>query len=199
MKLLLKIIVGFVSILLTAGLAAAKPAPVEHYSRLPAIYDAAISPDGNWLATVVDNRGEYILRVFNLADPKDKKVRATSYPKTVKVNWIHWANNEQILLSTRQSEKMQGTVFYTGYLFVIDRDITGSKMILKPQLSGGTTGARTGGSGGLRQFNNVVVDFLPNDPENILMAYGREKAFAIGVHKVNIKTRGTKRLKRGST
>lgn len=188
----------FLSVLLSVW-SAAKPVPVEHYSRLPAVYSADISPDGNWLATVIDNKGKYILRVFNLADPKDKKIRATSYPDTVEVNWVRWANNEHMLLSTRQSEKLQGTVFYTGFLFVIDRDVTGSKMVLKPQLGGGTIGARTGGSGRYRQFNNVVIDFLPNDPDYILMAYGRENQFAIGAHKVNINTRGSRRLKRGST
>ncbi|MCF6219841.1 MAG: prolyl oligopeptidase family serine peptidase [Robiginitomaculum sp.] len=177
---------------------AAKPVSVEHYSRLPAVYDAAISPDGNWLATVVDNKGKYILRVFNLADRSDKKVRATSYPDAVEVNWVHWANNEQLLLSTRQAEKMRGLVYYTGHLFVIDRDITDSNIVLKPDVGGGNVGSRLGKSGGMRQFNNVVIDFLPNDPDHILMAYGEDDAFSVGVHKVNINTRAKKRIKRGS-
>jgi len=185
--------------ILTPFTSVAKPVSVEHYSRLPAVYDAALSPDGNWLATVVDNGGQYILRVFNLGDPTDKKIRASSYPDTVKVNWVHWANNEQLLLSTRQSEKMRGTVFYTGYLFVLNRDVTDARMVLKPQLGGGTTGARTGGSGGFRQFNNVVLDFLPDDPNNILMAFGENDVFAIGAHKVNINKRTSRRLKRGTT
>jgi len=187
------------TMVLSAFPANGKIAPVEHYSRLPAIYDAAISPDGNWLATVEDNKGKYILRVYNLADPTDKKLRVTSYPDTVKVNWVHWASNEQILLSIRQSEKMQDTVFYSGYLYVIDRDVTSAKMVLKPGLSGGRLGSRTGSSGGFRQYNNTVVDFLPNDPDHILMSYGEEDALAIAVHKVNIKSFVKKRIRRGST
>ena len=176
MSSLLKIVIGFISVLLTVGVATAKPVPVAHYSRLPAVYDAAISPDGNWLATVVDNGGEYILRVFNLENPNDNKTRATSYPDTVKINWVHWANNDQILLSVRQSEKMRNVVFTTGYLFVIDRDVTGAKMILKPDLGGGNIGSRTGRSGGFRQFNNTIIDFLPNDPDHILMSFGADDA-----------------------
>ncbi|MCF6276120.1 MAG: hypothetical protein L3J05_10210, partial [Robiginitomaculum sp.] len=177
---------------------AAKPVPVEHYSRLPAVYDAAISPDGKWLATVLDNEGKYILRVFNLADPNDKKVRATAYPDTVKVNWVHWANNKQLLLSTSQAEKTRGLVYYTGHLFVLDRDMTEAKIVLRPALGGGKLGSRTGQSGGYRQYNNTVVDFLPNDPNHILMSFGKDDAFAPGVHKVNINNRSKKRLKRGS-
>ena len=66
---------------LSAFPANGKIAPVEHYSRLPSIYDAAISPDGNWLAMIVDNNGKYILRVFNLGDPSDKKIRAAPFTR----------------------------------------------------------------------------------------------------------------------
>ena len=177
----------------------AKPVPVEYYSRLPAIYDASISPDGNWLAAVLDNDGKYILRVFNLADPSDQKVRAVAYPDEIKVNWVKWASNEQILLSTRQLEKLSGVVFNTGYLYVIDRDITDPKVVLKPQLKGGNVNSRLGNSGGFRQFNNTVVDFLPEDPDHILMSFGLFDSFAPGVHKVNLKTRKKTQIKRGST
>ncbi len=177
----------------------AKPVPVEYYSRLPAIYDAAISPDGNWLATIVNYNGEYVLKVYNLANPSDKKKRGTTYPSSVKVNWVRWANNEQILLSTRQSEKSKGTVYYSGYLFAIDRDVTKSRMVLKPDVGKAGSGVRLGGVGMFRQFNNTVVDFLPNEPNHIIMAFGAEDPYAIGAHKVNINNRSKTSLNRGST
>ena len=185
--------------LFVSQIVAAKPVPSEHYSRLPAIYDAALSPDGKFLATVVDNGGEYILRVFNIADPSDEKVRAMGYGNGVKVKWIKWANNDQILLSTRQTQKNHGTIYNAGYLFVIDRDVTGRKLVLEPGLMNKTVGSKIDRSTGSRQFNNVVIDFLPDDPDHILMAFGLEDQFVIGVHKVNIKTQRNNKLKRGSS
>jgi len=181
-----------------AFIAWAKPVPTEHYSRTPAVYDAALSPDGRFLATVVDNNGKYILRVFYIADPSDKKVRASSYPKEVKVNWVHWANNDQILLSTRQTQKIDGTIVYTGFLYVLGKDASDAKIVLKPQLKSGKLGSQADNSGGYRQFNNTVVDFLPNDTDHILMSFGKDNAFTPGVHKVNIKTRRANRIERGS-
>ncbi|MCF6293827.1 MAG: hypothetical protein L3J04_10580, partial [Robiginitomaculum sp.] len=196
-------LVIFVSVfwLFAVSTAWAKPVPVENYSRLPAFYDSAISPDGKFLATVMDNDNQYILRVFNIANPEDKKLGAIKYPKIVKVNWVHWANNDQILLSTRQTEKIasSSTIINTGYLYVMNKDLGDIEIVLMPQLGdGGGAAGRLASSGGLRQFNNVVVDFLPNDPEHILMSYGQEDELAPGVHKVNINTLKKRRIERGS-
>lgn len=172
----------------------AKPVPVEYYSRLPAIYDAAISPDGNWLATIVDNGGVYILRVFNLVDTSDTKIRASSLEKGVTVNWVSWANNDQLLLSTQQTTKRVGNVFNSGFLFVTDKDVTNMKLVLDPHIDIQAV-QRTSIA---RQFNNRVLDMLPEDPDHILMAFGADDNFNVGVHKMNIKTRKYKRVKRGS-
>ncbi len=187
-------VAGIIYLLFTASLTFAKPVPVEHYSRTPAIFDAALSPDGRFLATVLDNGGKYILRVFNIADPSDKKIRASAYPKDIRINWVHWANNEQILVSTRQTKKIHKTIVNTGYLYVFDRNLTVSKLVLDPQLGV----RRSSLSIGLRQFNNTVINFLPDEPEHILMSFGISNAFEPGVHKVNISTGSRERIERGT-
>ncbi len=178
----------------------AKPDPIEYYVKLPKIYRASISPDSKFLAVIVDNGGEHILRVINIGNIDDKKVRATKYPKKVKINWIKWANNDQLLLSTRQTEKRGGLIFNTGYLYIIDKDVTGAKLVLdnKAGRAGGGTGTRFGGGTAFRQFNNIVVDFLPDDPEHILMSYGRDDPFKPGVHKVSLKTNRKQQIKGGT-
>ena len=186
----------FFSLFLSLGTALAKPPPIDYYVKLPYTYDASISPDGKWLGVVIDNEGEYILRVINLANPADRKVRAAKYPKNVKVNWIKWANNEQLLLSTRQTFKRGGTIYNTGYLFVLDVDLSDAKQVLDSKIK---SFGRTGSPNDIRQFNNVVVDFLPADPEHILMAFGRNDQFKPGVHMVSLKTRSKKIIKSGSS
>ena len=198
----MRIFIALFSVVLFAYIslnAPAKPVPVEHYARLPNIYDAAITPDGKFLATIVDNNGKYILRMFNLANPNDKKVRAIAYEDGVKVNWIRWASNEHILISTRQTEKTRGVIYSTGFLFSADKDAKDIHLVLDPAIYGSGTGGRVVIAS--RQFNNRVVDFLPAEPDHILMAYGKEKQSIIGVHKVNIlKRKGvSQRIKRGSS
>jgi len=186
-------VTGFLYLLFAASIALAKPVPVEHYSRLPAVYDAALSPDGRFLVAITDNEGQYIIRVFNIADPEDTKLRASTYPKDVRVNWVKWANNDTILLSVQKAEKIYGTIAYVGYLYALNKDVTTSQLILKPNIK--KTTARPGD---FRQFNNTIINFLPNDPDHILMMFGKEKAISLGVHKVNINTRRSKRMERGT-
>lgn len=183
--------------LFSANLASAKTAPVEHYARMPAFYDASLSPDGRFMATIMENDGQYILRVFNLADPSDKKLRATKYGKDLRVNFIHWANNDTILVNVTIPTKFQNQTISTGYIYVVDKDVTTAEVLLKPDQRGGT-GSNISEQTGFRQFNNVVVDYLPNEPDHILMSYGVKDQFTPGVHKMNIKTRKAKLVKSGN-
>ena len=182
---------------LTTLIAVAKPVPADHYARMPAVYDATISPDGNFLATIVDNKGEYILRVFNLGDPSDKAMRASGLGKGVSVKSIVWANNEQILLRTRKTENHGDIVFNSGYLFVIDKDVSDVTPVLKPkQKQGGAS--RFNKQTHFRQFNDNVIDYLPENPDHILMSFGVEDQFAPDVFKVNIKNLSQKKIKNGA-
>lgn len=194
----------YLSIILTAflmvqfsGMATAKIAPSDHYARMPAFYDAAISPDGNFLATIMDNEGEYLLRVFNLGNPADKKVRGTKYGKDIKVNFVRWANNDTILLNVSTPQKFGTQIIDSGYIYVIDKDVTGAEILLKAEKRGGT-GSNISEQTGFRQFNNVVVDYLPDDPDHILMSYGMKDNLIPEVYKMNINSRRAKLVKTGN-
>lgn len=184
------------TVTLLAKSAVGKIAPSDQYARMPAIYDAAISPDGKWMVAVVDNGGTYIVRVFNLADPSDTKVRATGIGK-VKVNDVHWANNNQILLNLTQYHKSGTTVYETGSLIVMSKDMKKMRPVLgqKAQQKGAT---RFNSKNIFRQFNNNVIDYLPNDPNYILMAFGEKDRNAPGVHKVSLKSSSKKKIRNGS-
>jgi len=196
----LRILSVFFILVLTSVLfipfASGKVVSSNYYARLPAIYDAAISPDGKWMVAVVENNGEYIVRIYNLADPSDKKVRATGIGK-VKVNDVRWANNKQILLNLTQYHKTGTTIYATGTLIVMSKDMKKMRAVLgqKAQQSGAT---RFNEKNVFRQFNNHVVDYLPNDPNNILMAFGKKDAQAPGVHKVSLKSSSKRKIKNGA-
>lgn len=180
-----------------AQLASGKIAPSDHYARMPAIYDAAISPDGKWMAAVVDNNGSYIVRVFNLTDPNDTKVRASGIGEKIKVNYIKWANNEQILVSLTQYHKDGSAVFAVGSLIVISKNMKEIRQVLRPKAKQHGP-SRFNKEVSFRQFNNRVVDFLPDEPGHILMAFGKEDERAPGVHKVSLKSASTRKIKNGA-
>ncbi|MBL4870642.1 MAG: S9 family peptidase [Robiginitomaculum sp.] len=180
---------------LAGSFAHAKIVPVKHYARMPMIDDAAISPDGKWLAAVVDFEGKYIVRVFNLANPSDKKIRVKALDKKSNINWVKWSGNDIILVSTRHKIMIGQTLSGAGNLFALNRDLTEARQLLKPKSKRviGTAKRRTE----LRQFSNNVIDFLPNDPNHILMSYGLSDRFKPDVIKVDVRNTSIENIKQG--
>jgi dipeptidyl aminopeptidase/acylaminoacyl peptidase len=175
--------------------AQAKPVPFDHYARMPAIYDAALSPNGDYLAIVADNNGRYIVRVLNITDPNDKKVRAIAYAPSVKILWVKWANNDVLLVSTGEKIKFNRTLVDAGYLYALNKDLTDSQLLIQPKEK------KQQGSNlrytEFRQFNNTVLNFLPSDPDHILMSYGLKERLVDDVIKVNVRTKAISRVKQG--
>ncbi len=178
-----------------APFANAKPVSFEHYARLPSVYDAAISPDGKFLAVVADNNGRYIIRVLNLDNPNDKKTRAVTYAKEVKILWVKWANDDVLLVSTRQKVRFDRNLINTGYLYVMNKDLTKNQLLLEPKKSTRQGSPRRVTE--FRQFYNNVLSFLPDDPDHILMAHGLRESWLEDVIKVNVRTRKFQRVKEG--
>lgn len=60
-------------------IASAKPVPVENFAQLPAVRDAALSPDGKSLAAIIEQDGGYVVATFDLTS------KGLSNPHTFKL------------------------------------------------------------------------------------------------------------------
>lgn len=180
----------------------ADPPPVEAYAQLPAVYDGALSPDGQFLAAILENDGQYIVRVFNIADSSDKTMRATALPRDAQVKEIRWANNDRILirLGTTQLLNMglSSTIVDTGFILTLPKSLKSADILIKPKRNRKGNSRIGGDQSGPRQFNDDVIDYLPSDPKHILMSFSDEKVFAPDVQKVNVKSGTYKKIRSGS-
>lgn len=150
----------FLSIFLTLLFSAistahAAPPSAANFGELPTVYDAAISPDAKRVALFLNVEGSYGIVVVDLSDT-DKKPPFAMLGKTVKPEWIKWANNDRILASVWQSDKDRTTPFTAGAIYTLDANTLKGKYLVKPP------------RGLFRQFNNDVIDFLEDDPDHIL-------------------------------
>lgn len=194
----MRFIVGFF-VCVFAGLTHtfAAPPPVESYAQLPAVWDAAISPDGKDLAVVLENNGAYIVRIVNVADKSDTRMRASAIGKGVRPQWIKWVSNDRLLLSVGTTQYIENTIVNTGFIYTMSADMSDVDVLIKPKKQSAGNSRIGSTMSGARQFNNVVVDFLPDDPKHILMAFSDEKAWAPDVQKVNVKTGKYKTIRNG--
>lgn len=163
--------------------ALAKPSAKE-FGHLPSIADAAISPDGNEVALFINVKGKYAIRVIPV-DGKDKgKPRIVMLDEGSKPKFIVWANNDRVLASVWNSEKIRGVPLSTTSLYTIDADSMDAEILVRPRRN-------------FRQYNDVIIDMLEDDPDHILMQFSDNDQSEPDVKKVNIVTKKYETLRRG--
>ena len=197
-----KFIAAFIAFFTLTCSAYAAPPPVSAYAQLPAVFDAALSPDGQYMAAIMENDGAYIVRVFNIVDGSDKTVRATALPTGAYVKNITWANNDRILVRVGTTQFLDtGTssgFVKTGFILTMPKSLKKAEILIKPKKARQGNSRIGGDQFGFRQFNDHVIDYLPSDPKNILMVFSEEDANAPNVNRVDVKSGRYKKVRRGS-
>lgn len=161
----------------------AAPIAAESFGKLPAIYDIAISPDGESLAYFMNINGQYGIRVLS-TNGDTGKPKIVGLSSGLKPSWIKWANNERVLAGLWESKKSGTTAYRVAAIYTVDSNTMKGKYLVKPKDV-------------FRQFNDQVIDFLEHDPQHILMSYSDKNPQAPDVQKVNVNTGKDVRLKRG--
>ena len=160
--------------------------PAKAFGELPVGYDAAISPNGEELAIIVNIKGTYGVIAQKL-DGSTEKPWYLTLGKDIKPAYVKWVNNHRFVVSVEKSEKYRNTPFTVGFLFTGDLKERKGRLLVEPKDI-------------FRQFNNRVVDWLEDDPEHILMAYSDEEWDAYpDIKKVNVETSRDQLVKRGQT
>lgn len=187
--------VGIVSLPITAQ---AAPPPPEAFGKLPEIYDASLSPDASKIAVIMNIKGEYRLSISDLKDA-DAGVIGVRLENGIKPQYIKWANSEQILFSFWQSEEFRGTPLRAGYLYSYNIKSRKGRILIDPRGQGELLkGSKLQRGDLFRQFNNVVVDFLEDDPDHILMAFSEtDNNVSPAIHRVNVETGKYKTIRNG--
>lgn len=186
--LVLSIIIVFISVSSARAVTSAKD-----FGTLPQIYDAALSPNGNEVAILANNNGQYIIRILELSRPSASS-RLIALQPEMKPKYLKWANNKRLILSFWQSEETGNTPIKMGYLYSLNTQSMKGKILVEPPKS---DAAVSFSSNQFRQFNNIVIDWLEDDPEHILMSYGDNNNLMPDIYRVNVETGRDVRIKRG--
>ncbi len=160
----------------------AKPKP-EAFGVLPAVHDAAISPDAKRLAVIINFDDQYGVNVLSIAK-SGQKPRLILLGKTAKPKWVKWVNNDRVLVAVWRSEKILGVPLASSYIVTIDAKTMKSKFLIVPRDM-------------VRQFNDQVIDFLDDDPKHILMSFSNTVQTSPDIQRVDVKSGKTRRIKRG--
>ncbi len=177
---------------ITASAAELERIPTETFAAPPDFSDVHLSPDGSRVAAVAnvvrdDFAGKIVL--WRDLESGEQKVLASLADGRFKLRWIQWANDRQLLVSFSTVEMAFGPSYTSTRLIVVDADTGESKSAIP--------------AGALRiavwrpQFQDRIVDLLPEDEEHILIAADLWDHNAPGVYRVSLKSGKVRRVERG--
>lgn len=164
-----------VSAVPTGSAGSAPPAPLEVFARLPEFGDVQISPGGHHLAAKAYIDGKYRVLIYDLENPGRQPLMAT--PTNQEVNWLRWKRDDRLLTSLWFPERRWGTAVVETRLFALSPDGSGLKSMVPPARDEYPV-----------QIADRVVDYLPDDPQHILMAFNPQDPRFPRLYRVNVET-----------
>jgi len=170
----------------------AKPSdiPVEAFADLPSFSGARLSPDGRQVGFFISLEGRKHLVVQNL----DGSKRSILPPgeETTEFHYFFWKTNEMIItqigLTGRRMEFRGGTIIQTRSVS-FNVKTKEFKWLGKPN--------RRRNAGERMSQLEKIIDYLPDDPENILLQLDFRLDATPEVYKVNIQTGRRTMIKSG--
>lgn len=182
----------FLTIMLLAlsPIALAEPMPTDYFSRLPAYAKPELSPSGNKVAFVRNYEQDplAVLSTLDITTGEVLYLLKTDNQK-VKLNWFEWVNEKTLVVSAKFAAKRYRTDTMETRLLAIDatKDRGEAKLLIKKRV----------GDDHVSQFQDNVIDFLPDDPQHILVALDRDKVNLPSVYKVNVDSGKMSRVEKG--
>ena len=149
--------------------------PVEAFASLPSASQVKLSPDGKKMAYLANAEGETYIVSVDLNTGEEKHLLSTDN-KAFKLEYYQWANNEIMLVSANYSNRGLGIKFGKRRLLKLPADGNGKA---EPVLTLRHNDLNP-------QFQDTIVDLLPQDADHILMSLKLENAHYPSVYKVNL-------------
>ena len=217
----MKYLITLLAISFSLSSLAVEEFPVEHFFKDPAMLGPQLSPDGQYLAAltplninketlsrckkksrrkqksgVIDicNLSRRNIVVFKLSDPdmncqngiiaKCSRIRVTQL-RGQNVASFFWANNDRIIFTTGgdQLNGITGAIDSIG-IYAVNKDGKEPMQLVKPE------DALTN----QKVIRTEVLNLLPFEPENILVARNDRKRYYLDVYKMNVYTGKFRRM-----
>ena len=157
------------------------------FGKIPYIYGARLSPDGSKISFIhMVEAGVPVAFVMPVDGDPTPVVAST--PGKFDIYWCDWANNERLLCGFYGIDSRLGVLLSVTRLVAVNIDGSDQRVLLQNKLKNQRT-----------QFQDDIVDFLPDDPQHVLVGVPSDRG--AGVSRLNIYNGQTKieeRIREGS-
>lgn len=154
--------------------------PTEAFARLPLVEDVALSPDGQRYAALVNSGNGTYLATRETRGGTPLKTLFQTDNKQFQFGWIGWANNERLLVSLRYPSERNWVDSVETRLLSMRRDGTDVRNLVRRPAFGEQVR--------VAQFQDQVVDWMPDDPQHILLQINDDNEPLPSVFRVDVET-----------
>lgn len=168
------------------ALAFIEPLPISAFASLPTVKQVKLSPNGMSIASIVsstiDNKAVSVLTLLDLNTNKTQSLLHTDNSKFT-FDWIRWANNHQILISSNFPDYRHTTQTLETRLLVLNVNTKVVRNVWPKDLINGFEFTP--------QLQTRIVDILPDDKHHILMELdgvlkNSTKIYKVSLNKVKV-------------
>lgn len=168
-----RITIAILSAFAVGGYAAPDPLAVA-FGTLPDSYRARLAPSGEYVSYL--SMTDFDLPVVYVADATgESQLVLASKKDAFDAYWCGWANEERLLCGFYGVHHQFSDMFPETRLVAVNRDSSDMKVLLQKRLQR---------EWGIEQFHDDIMDWLPDDPEHVLLEMPSDKG--TGVSRVNI-------------
>ena len=165
--------------------------PIQGFVEGPMLSDYRLSPDGKKLAMVVNTKDASTLITRDLGTGKVSAVTKTDNLES-KIRWIQWLTNTRLAYSLefpsfrdQDNNPTFRVKTQETRLFAVDADGGNSLNLVKKLLA--QASQQYSGHAAVNQ--DTVIDWLPNDPDHILLVLPHDDdSYGTSVYKVDVNT-----------
>ena len=191
-------LISFIYLVFAATVFISKPAtsetaplvPLEAFAALPNLDQAKLSPNGDRIAYLISNGGRQQLQIQGLSS---KQAIAVPPLRDTEIIAFYWANKDIVLMSlgTETRRFKASRVTQESKLISFNVNTHESKWLGKPK----NPRIKDGIGQRASQFEQIR-DFLPDDPDHILVELDFELDTFSSVYKINVRS-GRRQLIQG--
>ncbi len=156
---------------------------VESFAQLPVMQGAQLSPDGTHVAYLRPHQGRTHLAIEDLG-PNGRTVIVPPV-ENLEFRWVHWANSERLVFSMTFASQRGFTEVTETRLLAVNKDGTGVRSIME-NATRVETGSRVAVELAPPQIQDDIVDWLPDDPEHILVSVDADRDNRNEVRRINV-------------
>jgi dipeptidyl aminopeptidase/acylaminoacyl peptidase len=161
-----------------AGVRAALP--LEAFASLPAVDEVTLSPDGERYAALMNVGKDTVLITRELLGSAPVKLLLKTDNREFRFQWIHWVNNERLVISVMYPSQRGWVEIAETRLLSIKRDGTGVNNLVRYN--------HFDEQRERAQFQDRVVDWLPEDGHHLLLQLVDSADLSPGVYRVDVDT-----------